>query len=76
MTAVATSLGGAIISLAQPAALGAVSTVASQVVPQVTSMLRPETATENVQATAGTSADDYSDLPPFESDADDSGKSR
>jgi len=75
-TAVATSLGGAIVSLAQPAALGAVSTVASQVVPQVTSMLRPQSAAGNPLATAGTSADDYSDLPPFETDTDESKKSK
>lgn len=45
-TAVATSLGGAIVSLAQPAALGAVSTVASQVMPQVTSLMQPQAAAE------------------------------
>lgn len=67
-TSVATSLGGALVSLAQPAALGAASTVASQVMPQVSSFMSGQaTSGDNAMgSTAGTSVTDYSDLPPFE----------
>ena len=71
-TSVATSLGGALVSLAQPAALGAASTVANQVMPQVSSfMSSAQTAASggsfaSSTKSAGTSATDYSDLPPFD----------
>jgi ubiquinone biosynthesis protein COQ9 len=54
-SAVATSLAGAVVSLAQPAAMG----VASSLLPQIIAMISPPTAP------VGTSAMDYSDLPPF-----------
>mmetsp|Transcript_2052 Transcript_2052/g.5907 ORF Transcript_2052/g.5907 Transcript_2052/m.5907 type:complete len:342 (-) Transcript_2052:641-1666(-) len=67
-TSVATSLGGALVSLAQPAALGAASTVASQVMPQVSSFMSAQAiGGSSVSSTSpGTSAKDYSDLPPFD----------
>ena len=64
-TSVVTSLGGALVSLAQPAALGAASTVVSQVMPQVSSFMSGKTASSG-SSTPGTRANDYSDLPPFE----------
>ena len=67
-TSVATSLGGALVSLAQPAALGAASTVASQLMPQVSSFMSGQATSGGsaMSSTPGTSANDYSDLPPFE----------
>jgi len=67
-TSVVTSLGGALMSLAQPAAIGAASTVASQVVPHLSSFMsdQPARSGSAMRSTTGTSANDYSDLPPFE----------
>ena len=68
-TSVISSLGGAIISLAQPAALGAASTVASQIVPQVTSFMTSQSSVaERTTPSEGSSVHDYGDLPPFESE--------
>lgn len=63
-SAVATSLAGAVISMAAPAAQAGVQTIAGSVVPQIMTFMQPPT----IDSTVGTKAKDYdlSDLPPFE----------
>mmetsp|Transcript_8217 Transcript_8217/g.11681 ORF Transcript_8217/g.11681 Transcript_8217/m.11681 type:complete len:300 (+) Transcript_8217:145-1044(+) len=63
-SAVASSLAGAVVSLAAPAAQLGVQTVAGSVVPQIMAFMQPPT----IDSTVGTKAKDYdlSDLPPFE----------
>lgn len=65
-SAVAFSLGGAVLSLAQPAARGAVSALAGTVVPQIATFMQP---TPRASKAAGTRPSDYNvannDLPPF-----------
>lgn len=63
-SAVATSLVGGLVSLAQPTARG----MAYSVLPQFMSMVMPTTS--NTSTTSpGSSPQDYSDLPPFPHDA-------
>ena len=59
-TAVATSLAGGIVSLAQPAA----RTMISSILPQLMVMMQPTMSTI-CSPTPGSSPKDYSDLPPF-----------
>lgn len=64
--AVASSLGGAVLSLVAPAAGAGIQSITSSVMPAVLNMMQPP----SVDSTVGTKAQDYdfSDLPPFESD--------
>eukprot|EP00979_Chaetoceros_neogracilis_P012918 scaffold3559_cov284-Chaetoceros_neogracile.AAC.16 len=64
--AVASSLGGAVLSLVAPAAAAGVQSMAGSVVPQIMKFMQPPT----VDSTVGTYSQDYdvSDLPPFETD--------
>jgi len=64
--AVASSLGGAVLSLVAPAATASVQSVAGSVVPQIMKFMQPPT----VDSTLGTKTQDYdvSDLPPFDTE--------
>ena len=64
--AVATSLGGAVVSLVAPAAASGMQAIAGNVMPQLMNFVQPP----NLDSTVGTKAQDYdlSDLPPFETD--------
>jgi rpsU-divergently transcribed protein len=61
-SAVVTSLAGGIVSLVQPTARG----MAYSLLPQFMTMVMPTTSSAT---TAGSSPQDYSDLPPFPPDA-------
>ena len=64
-SAVASSLLGAAISLAQPAAQQVANTAATTVVPSILSLLQPQDNHNASSAPPGTRPDDYEDLPPF-----------
>eukprot|EP00978_Attheya_sp_CCMP212_P000926 scaffold1975_cov54-Attheya_sp.AAC.3 len=75
-TAVVASLGGAVVSLLQPAAFSTLSTITSSLLPQIQFILQRQTASVNNTTPASTvpkggqpSDYDFSDLPPFESDS-------
>lgn len=63
-SAVASSLGGAMVSLLQPAARGAISAVASTVVPHLATFLQPPQIVKD-----GTRASDYNVERPSKNDA-------
>mmetsp|Transcript_51322 Transcript_51322/g.154210 ORF Transcript_51322/g.154210 Transcript_51322/m.154210 type:complete len:376 (-) Transcript_51322:50-1177(-) len=73
-SAVATSLGGAALSLARPAAASAMSAMASTIVPQIMTFMQPKQDPSRSgtgfsrPSSQGTKASDYDldDLPPFE----------
>ena len=85
-TAVATSLGGAIISLAQPAGRSLFSTAISTVIPHAVGFMQPPQGQASARYTKGASQqvdgaspNDYNleDLPPFETEiASTTGSSR
>lgn len=58
-SAVATSLGGAVVSLLQPAARGAVSTVASTIIPHLATFLQSPSSSSSSSRQDGTRASDY-----------------
>ena len=70
--AVASSLGGAVLSIVAPAAAAGVQSFAGSIVPQIMKFMQPP----SVDSTVGTKSQDYdlSDLPPFETDKDSSKK--
>mmetsp|Transcript_28710 Transcript_28710/g.42570 ORF Transcript_28710/g.42570 Transcript_28710/m.42570 type:complete len:229 (+) Transcript_28710:232-918(+) len=64
--AVASSLGGAVLSIVAPAAAAGVQSFAGSIVPQIMKFMQPP----SVDSTVGTKSQDYdlSDLPPFGND--------